>query len=133
MKNAKGGNIMALFGFGKKKEEEKVPACACSEGTEVKAAEESSCCTPAKGAAAACCIKVLGSNCKRCHALLENAQAAVRTLGLDMEVEYITDLQKVMEYGVMSMPGLVINEQVVSMGKVLKTADIEALLRKCEA
>lgn len=41
-------------------------------------------------------------------------------LGLDLEVEYITDMQKVMEYGVMSMPALVVNEKVVSMGKVLK-------------
>lgn len=47
-----------------------------------------------------------------------------------MEVEYVTDLQKVMEYGVMSMPALVVNEKVVAMGKVLKPADVEKLLRK---
>ena len=45
-----------------------------------------------------------------------------------MEVEYITDMKKVMEYGVMSMPAIVVNEKVVSMGKVLKTAEVEKLL-----
>lgn len=50
-------------------------------------------------------------------------------MGLPVEVEYITDMQKVMEYGVMSMPAIVINEKVVSMGKVLKPKDVENLLR----
>ena len=43
---------------------------------------------------------------------------------------YITDMEKVMEYGVMSMPAIVVNEKVVSMGKVLKAADVEKLLHK---
>lgn len=51
-------------------------------------------------------------------------------MGLSVEVEYITDMQKVMEYGVMSMPALVVNEKVVSMGKVLKVADVEKRLHK---
>ena len=42
----------------------------------------------------------------------------------------MTDMAKIMEYGVMSMPALVVNEKVVSMGKVLKTADVEKLLHK---
>lgn len=50
-------------------------------------------------------------------------------MGLNIEVEYITDMEKVMAYGVMSMPALVVNEKVVSMGKVLKPSDIEKLLR----
>ncbi len=76
-----------------------------------------------------CCVKVLGSGCKNCHAMYENAKEAVKNAGLDVEVEYITDLQKIMEYGVMSMPALVVNERVVSMGKVLKTAEIEKMLK----
>ena len=48
---------------------------------------------------------------------------------LDAEVEYITDMEKVMSYGVMSMPAIVVNEQVVSMGKVLKVAQVEELLK----
>ena len=51
-------------------------------------------------------------------------------MGLSVEVEYITDLQKVMEYGAMSMPAVVVNEKIVVMGKVLKAADFEKLLNK---
>ena len=51
-------------------------------------------------------------------------------MGLSLEVEYVTDMQKIMEYGVMSMPALVVNEKVVSMGKVLKSGDVEKLLHK---
>ena len=113
---------MALFGFGKKKEE---GHCCC----EAPAAEAENCCCgePVDGI---CSIKVLGAGCKSCHEQFENAQAAVRTMGLSVEVEYITDMEKVMEYGVMSMPAIVVNEKVVSMGKVLKAADVEKLLHK---
>ena len=45
-------------------------------------------------------------------------------------MEYVTDMEKIMEYGVMSMPAVVVNDKVVSMGKVLKAAEVEALLRK---
>ena len=127
---------MALFNFGKKEEEKK--SCCC--GSEVKteqtagcccgseAKEENTCCgAPVDGI---CCIKVLGAGCKTCHEQYENAKAAVAALGLSIEVEYITDVEKVMEYGVMSMPAIVVNDKVVSMGKLLKAADVEKLLRK---
>ena len=129
---------MALFHFGKKKEEEK-KSCCCG-GTEPKTEEstcccgseskaESSCCcgAPVEGI---CCIKVLGAGCKTCHEQYENVKAAVQSLGLAVEVEYITDMEKVMEYGVMSMPAIVVNDKVVSMGKLLKAADVEKLLHK---
>ncbi len=51
-------------------------------------------------------------------------------MSLEAEVAYITDMEQVMSYGVMSMPAIVVNEQVVSMGKVLKTAQVEELLKK---
>ena len=116
---------MALFNFGKKKEEEK-KSCCCGSAPK---AEASSCCcgAPVEGI---CCIKVLGAGCKSCHEQYENAKAAVQALGLNVEVEYITDMEKVMEYGVMSMPAIVVNDQVVSMGKVLKAADVEKLLNR---
>ena len=128
---------MALFNFGKKKEEEK-KSCCC--GSEVKAEQAAGCCCSSEakeentccGAPmdGICCIKVLGAGCKTCHEQYENAKAAVAALGLSIEVEYITDMEKVMEYGVMSMPAIVVNDQVVSMGKLLKAADVEKLLRK---
>ena len=147
---------MSLFGFGKKKEEKKASSCCCG-SAEVSTEERSSCCgnaeisteeagscccsaentdsaecccgEPVKGI---CCVKVLGAGCKSCHEQYENAKAAVKAMGLDLEVEYITDMEKVMTYGVMSMPAIVVNEKVVSMGKVLKAADVEKLLRTLE-
>ena len=135
---------MALFNFGKKKEKKSVPACCCG-STEPKIeenasfccgsasqAEESISCCCGKSVDGICCIKVLGSGCKSCHALLEAAKEAVKNMGLTIEVEYVTDMEKIMKYGAMSMPALVINEQIASMGKVLKAAEIEKLLRKYE-
>lgn len=122
---------MALFNFGKKKEEEKkTPACACSSGCPTSEAEEitNDCCPEAKDGI--CCVKVLGAGCKSCHEQYENAKKAIKDMGLSVEVEYITDMQKVMEYGAMSMPALVVNEKVVSMGKVLKSDDVIALFHK---
>ena len=122
---------MALFNFGKKTEEEKkapAPACSCSYPTN-EAEEITNDCSP-EAKDEIFCIKVLGAGCKSCHEQYENAKQAVKDMGLSVEVEYITDMQKVMEYGVMSMPALVVNEKVVSMGKVLKAADVAALLRK---
>ena len=73
-------------------------------------------------------IKVLGSGCKSCHQLYDNALKAVEGMGI--EVEYITDLQKIMEYGAMSMPALVVNEQLISSGKVLKPTEIVKFMEK---
>ena len=121
---------MALFNFGKKKEEKKAPACACNCGCPTSEAMEvvNTCCGEAVNGI--CCIKVLGSGCKSCHALLEASKEAIKNMGLSIEVEYVTDIEKIMEYGVMSMPALVVNEKVVSMGKVLKAAEVEKLLHK---
>ena len=122
---------MSLFNFGKKKEEEKkAPDCACNCGCSASEVSEVSndCCPEAKEGI--CCIKVLGAGCKSCHQQYENVKEAVKTLGLSVEAEYITDMEKVMEYGVMTMPAIVVNEKVVSQGKVLKTSEVEKLLNK---
>ena len=120
---------MSLFGK-KKEEEKKAPACACNSGCPASEVTEitSDCCPEAQNGI--CCIKVLGSGCASCHALYENTKEAVQKIGLSVEVEYVTDMQKIMEYGVMSMPALIVNEKVASMGKVLKPADVEKLLHK---
>ena len=121
---------MSLFNFGKKKEEKKTSTCACNCGCPTSEVTQitNDCC--GKAVNGICCIKVLGAGCPSCHQQYENAKEAVRNLGLSVEVEYITDMEKVMEYGVMSMPALVVNEKVVSMGKVLKAADVINLFKK---
>ncbi|MBO7516961.1 MAG: thioredoxin family protein [Spirochaetia bacterium] len=76
-----------------------------------------------------CCIKVLGTwCCKNCDNLYCNVQKVVEKLNIVIQVEYITDMEKIVGYGVMSMPALVVNEKVVSAGKVLSPADIAKLL-----
>ncbi len=75
-------------------------------------------------------ITILGGGCASCKKLYENTKKAITEMGLSVEVEYITDMEKVMAYGVMSMPALVVNEKVVAMGKVLKPADVVKLLKK---
>ena len=127
---------MALFNFGKKKEEKKVSSCCCG-STETNVEETPTCCSGSEEATSCCCgkpvegiccIKVLGAGCKSCHEQYEYAKKAVSNLGLGIEVEYITDMEKIMEYGVMSMPAIVVNDKVVAFGKVLKTAEVEKLL-----
>ncbi len=113
---------MSLFGFGKKKEEKQ--SCCCAGKTKDLS------CINSVTVGAINSIKVLGAGCKSCHQQYEYAKEAVKSMGLSVEVEYITDMQKVMEYGVMRMPAIVINEKVVAMGKVLKPADVEKLIRK---
>lgn len=109
---------------------EQTSDCACKCNCSVNESEKmaNDCCPEVTDGI--CCIKVLGSGCKSCHELYENAKTAVKNMGIDIEVEYITDLQQVVSYGVMSMPALVVNEKVVSAGKVNKSAEIEKLLHK---
>lgn len=121
---------MGLFGFGKKKEENK-PACACQCGCPTvvtdpaEVAKETS--YTGDGALS---IKVLGAGCASCHTLLENTKEAVLRMGLNADVEYVTDMAQIAGYGVMSIPALVVNENVLTMGKVLKPEDIATILKK---
>lgn len=75
-------------------------------------------------------IKILGRGCASCKKLYGNTKKAVTEMNISADVEYITDMEKVMAYSVMSMPALVVNEQVVAMGKVLKPAKIVKILEK---
>ena len=123
---------MGLFGFGKKKEG-KMPACACQCGCPTEEADTSKLanevCDAANGIMT---IKVLGAGCASCHTLLENTQTAVTALGLSVDVEYVTDMAKIAGYGVMSVPALMINEKVITMGKGLKPEDVTTILKKLQ-
>lgn len=74
-------------------------------------------------------IKILGSGCKRCQQLADNALAAVAQLGRNDEVVKVTDMAAIARAGVMSTPGLVFGEKVVSTGKLLTAEEIAALLQ----
>ncbi len=73
-------------------------------------------------------IKILGTGCPNCKKLEEEAKKAVTNLGLEAEFEKVTDYQKIMDYDILSTPGLVINEQVVSSGKIPSQAELVSML-----
>ena len=75
-------------------------------------------------------IKVLGPGCKNCENLADNTKAALKELGLEAEIEKVTDYGEIAGYGILSTPGLVVDDKVVSSGKVLKPKDIVKLLSK---
>ena len=73
-------------------------------------------------------IKVLGGGCCKYENLLEAVKEAVAEKGIEAEIEYITDMTKIMEYGIMSTPALMVDNKVVSMGRVLKAKEVKKLL-----
>ena len=74
-------------------------------------------------------IKILGTGCRKCQQLVENARTAAGQLGADCEIEKITDLNQIMQHGVMMTPGLVIDDQVKSSGKVPGVEEIKSMLQ----
>ncbi|ABW18670.1 thioredoxin family protein [Alkaliphilus oremlandii] len=75
-------------------------------------------------------IKILGSGCRSCTILKENTEEALKEVGMEAEIIKVEDFVDIMEYGVMSTPALVIDEKVVSYGKVLKPKEIVKILNK---
>lgn len=73
-------------------------------------------------------IKILGGGCKNCEVLYDHAKEAVAELGIQVEIIKITDIKEILTYNIMSMPALVIDNEVVSNGKVLKTKEIVKIL-----
>jgi small redox-active disulfide protein 2 len=73
-------------------------------------------------------IKVLGSGCANCKKLEATTRHAVSKLGVNADVIKVTEYPEIMKYNVMSTPGLVINEKVVSTGRVPSEAEITSLL-----
>ncbi|MHB8096187.1 MAG: thioredoxin family protein [Erysipelotrichaceae bacterium] len=75
-------------------------------------------------------IKVLGSGCANCVKLEENAKLAAKELGLEAEFVKVKDMEGIASFGIMRTPGLVVDEKVVSYGKVLTAEQIKPLLVK---
>ena len=107
--------------FSKKKEEEKGCCCGC-DAESVKAAEAAMTEGPS--------VKVLGSGCAKCNSLEAATKEALAELGMDTEIDHVKDFSQIAAYGVMTTPALVIDGKVVSYGKVLKTEEVVAILKK---
>ena len=73
-------------------------------------------------------IQILGTGCPKCKKLAENAEAAVKELGIEFEVEKVTDINKIMSFGVMMTPALVVDGDVKVVGKVSSPDDIKGML-----
>ncbi len=74
-------------------------------------------------------IEILGTGCSKCKALEEATKQAVAQSGMFAQIEKVEDIMKIMEYNVMSTPGLVIDGKVVSTGKLLSVAEIVDLIK----
>ena len=70
-------------------------------------------------------IEILGMGCVNCHRLYQNALAAVKMSGQEAQVNKVEDIQKIMAYGVMSTPALVVDGVVKVVGKVPKPEEIK--------
>ncbi len=75
-------------------------------------------------------IKILGIGCSNCIRLEENTRTALKNLGLNAEIIKVKDMVDIAAYGIMRTPGLVIDEKVVSYGKVLNVQEVMAILNQ---
>ncbi|NMB06810.1 MAG: thioredoxin family protein [Tissierellia bacterium] len=73
-------------------------------------------------------IKILGIGCSKCEKLEKNLKTALEELNIDANIEIVGDLKEIVSYGVMTTPALVINNKVVSTGKVLSVKEIKKYL-----
>jgi len=70
-------------------------------------------------------IQILGTGCPKCRKLTENAEQAVKAAGAQFEIEKVTDINEIMDFGVMTTPALAIDGEVKVAGKVLSVSEIE--------
>jgi small redox-active disulfide protein 2 len=73
-------------------------------------------------------IKILGTGCTRCQQLEKATKEAIKELGIETGVEKVRDMNKILEYPILTTPGLVVNEKLVSSGKVLSKEEVAGFL-----
>ena len=73
-------------------------------------------------------IQILGTGCPKCKLLFANAETAVKSAGIEAQIEKVEKIADIVKFGVMSTPALVVDGQVKSVGKVLSSDDIEKYL-----
>ena len=74
-------------------------------------------------------IQILGTGCPKCKKLAENAETAAKELGVDYELEKVTDINKIMSFGIMMTPGIAVDGNVKSAGKLLSVEEIKEMLK----
>lgn len=73
-------------------------------------------------------LQILGTGCPKCKKLAENAEAAAKGLGIEYEIEKVTDINEIMKFGVMMTPALAVGGDVKIVGKVPSVAELKAML-----
>jgi small redox-active disulfide protein 2 len=73
-------------------------------------------------------LQILGTGCPRCNALTMAVEQAAQTLGVEYELEKVTDLKRIISFGVMTTPALVVDGQVKVSGKVPSVDELKQLL-----
>ena len=73
-------------------------------------------------------IQILGTGCPKCKALTQNAEIAAKEMGVECQIEKVTEINDIMKFGVMMTPALVVDGQVKVVGKVLSPEQIKAML-----
>lgn len=109
---------MALFGINKKKD-----SCCCGGNC-----NEETMTAAEKFKQTGSRVKILGSGCAKCNELEMNTKEAMMKLGMQPDIEHITDFVQIASYGVMTTPALVVDGKVVSLGKVLSVEEIKGLI-----
>lgn len=75
-------------------------------------------------------IKILGTGCPKCKALEKTARDAVEELGVEAQISKVDDIVKILGYGIMHTPGLVINEKVVLSGRLPSVKEVKEIILK---
>ncbi len=75
-------------------------------------------------------IKILGTGCPKCKTLEKSTRDAVAELGIDADISKVEDIMKIMTYGILHTPGLVINGKVVLSGRLPSQAEIREIILK---
>lgn len=73
-------------------------------------------------------LQILGPGCVKCRKLAENTEAAAKGLGIEYEIEKVTNIRKIMEFGVIITPALAVDGQVKVVGKVPSAEDLKKIL-----
>jgi len=73
-------------------------------------------------------LQILGIGCPKCKKLAENTEAAAKALGIEYEIEKVTDINEIMNFGVMITPALAVDGQVKTVGKIPSPEDIEKMI-----
>ena len=73
-------------------------------------------------------IKILGTGCARCKQLEKTARAVVKELGIEATIEEVKDIKKIMEYPILTAPGLVVDEKLVCSGRVPTKAEVTTFI-----